>query len=136
MSGAGLINEIPIGNAAINETDVPMYIANAAIAIDVNSRMSTVINASPINTNPVGGFDIPDVRLIQVHVLGVDDVAIAVAAGSPTLSMSYLLSVHNAGIHITASSVRLSKARAGALLVKVTTPEADVYRYSFEGIKA
>jgi len=136
MSGSALINLDPLNVRPINTSYHIDSIDAAAIAVNVNPRMPAQIDAQPLNINPVGGPDVADVRLIQVHILDVEDAAIAVAAESPALSMIHLLSVHNARIPISVSNVRLSRTQGGALLVKVTTPESDVYRYSFEGVKA
>lgn len=136
MIGSGVINNTPINSEPLNASDYNLIVANAVIPIQVNVRETGYINTQPIGIPLINGPLPSEIVLVQNYVLTVNNAVIALASSSPAITMTHLLVVNNARIPLTADHIRLAKSQGGALLITVTTPDSDVYRYSFEGVKA
>ena len=136
MTGSGVINQLPANSCALNGTDYRLVVHNATIQPVVNPRASGYLNAQPTGLSLINGPLPSEIKLIQNYVLDVADAWITLAAGSPELTMIYLMQVNNARIPLMSDHILFSRTQGGALLVLVETPDADVYRFSFEGVKA
>ena len=135
MTAFSTLNAAPINSAALNNTYYILEVNGATIPITVNPTKAGQINAEPIGEILING-SLPEIRLIQTHVLSVAEAAIALSSETPAITMIYLMTVNNARIPLTVDHLMLSKTQGGALLVTVETPAAVVYRFSFQGIKA